>query len=196
MDLFTSNMTDNQKLNDLKEKYKNLLEVEQNGKGKFNITKGSKQNYGNCVMIILPNVTDSGFMNADYETQTLMCILDEYEIVNYIICYAQPSKVHSASRKEVKKSRPLMYELIDIVQPKFIVVCGEVSAELFMTQKPNIITSHGTLVCSYSNIPVVLTYNPDYYVTRTGYEDDTYKTSILTEDWTLISDTYKNLIKE
>jgi len=189
-------MTDNQKINDLKEKYKEMLEVEQNGKGKFNIIKGSKKNYGNCVLIILPNVTESGFMHADHETQTLMCILDEYEIVNYIICYAQPSKVHSASRKEVKKSRPLMAELIDIVQPKFIIACEEVSAELFMNQKPNVINQHGTVVANHSNIPIILTYSAEYYVKRTGYEDDTYKTSILTEDWTFIAKNYKDLIKE
>jgi len=196
MDLFTSSMTDNQKLNDLKEKYKTLLEVEQNGKGKFNIIKGSKKNYGNCVLIILPNVTEAGFMHADHETQTLMCILDDYEIENYIICYAQPAKCHSASRKTVKQSRQLMFDLIDITMPKFIITCDEVSAELFMNQKPNVINAHGTVVCNYSNIPVILTYNADYYVTRTGYEDDTYKKSILKEDWELIATTYKDLIKD
>jgi len=196
MDLFTSGMTDNQKINDLKEKYKKLLEVDQNGKGKFNLIKGAKKDYGNCVLLILPNVTESGFMNADYEKDTLMCILDEYDISNYIICYAQPSKVYSASRKEVKKSRPLMNDLIDIVQPKVIVAFDEVSAELFMSQKPNIINDHGCIVCNYSNIPVLLTFNAKYYVTRTGYEDDTYKKSILKEDWDEISKIYKSLIKE
>ena len=133
-------------------------------------------------------------MNADYEKSNLLAALDHYKITNYIIAYAQPSKSSSASRKLVKQSRPLMLKLIEIVNPKLIIVLDDSSAEIFVTQKPNIVEQHGTIITHHFNIPIILTYNMDYYVKRTGYQDDTYKKSIFFTDWLYISEKYKELI--
>ena len=195
MDLFSSNLSVNQRLNEIKEKYKKLLEVDQNGKGKFTIIKGNKKNFENCILFIFPFVTEHGFFNAAFEKQFFISLLDKYNITNYIICYAQPAKSLGAARKTIKKSREIFYDLVEIIAPKLIVTFDDSSAELFMNQKPNIIEDHGKVVYNYNDIPVILTYNIDYYNKRTGYEDDNYKISILKEDWKIISDYYNNLIE-
>lgn len=194
MDLFMSQLTQTQQLNLLKDKYAELFEAENNGAGKFRIIKGDKKNFGNCVLLILPFVSSAGFMNANYEKNNLIGALEHYNIDNYVIVYAQPSKALGASRKLIKTSRSLMYELIEIVSPKMIVAFDDSSAELFLTQKPNIVELHGKEIHRHYGIPVYLTYNMDYYDKRTGYEDKKYKNSIFFEDWGNISTKYKELI--
>ncbi len=194
MDLFSSGLTTNQKLNKIKEDYKRLLEVEQNGKGKFTIIKGNKSNFGNCMLIIVPHVSESGFMNADYEKDNLMAALNHYDIDKYIIVYAQPSKSVGSSRKLIKKSRPIMLELIEIINPKLILVLDDSSSEIFLNMKPNIIELHGTRLAYHDAIPILLTYNMDYYVKQTGYEDSAYKKAVFFEDWNFINEQYKERI--
>ena len=194
MDLFMSTMTQKEQLTSVGNDYKSLLEVEQNGKGKFKIIKGDKKCFRNCILLILPFISTSGFMNADYEKINLIQTLEHYDIKNYIIAYAQPSKSVGASRTLIKQSRSLMTKLIEIINPKLIVTFYDSSAELFLTMKPNIVEQHGTIIYHHYNIPVILTYNMDYYDKRTGYEDKKYKNSIFFEDWELISSNYKTLI--
>jgi len=194
MDLFSDGLTDNQKINELKEKYKKLLEVEQNGKGKFNLIKGSKSNYNNCILIIIPNISTFGFMNAEYEKQDLIGTIDKFDLDNHIIAYASPAKSQGASRKLIKDSRQLMFDLIDIVQPKLIIVLNDNTSELFLSQKSNIMEQHGTIIAYHYDIPVILTFNLDYYSTKTGYEDAKYKKLLYNEDWTYIQSKYKELI--
>ena len=71
-----------------------------------------------------------------------------------------------------------MTKLIEIISPKLIVTFSDSSAEIFMNQKPNIIERHGQTIYNHLGIPVILTYSMDYYTTRTGYEDNKYKSSI------------------
>jgi len=196
MDLFMSTMSQTQQWTQLKKDYQSMFECEQNGQSKFRLIVGNKGSYGNCVLLILPYVSEHGFMNADYEKNNLLNTLKTYDINNYVIVYAQPNKSSGASRPLIKKSRPLMHKLIEIVNPKFIVTFDDSAAELFINQKPNIVEQHGTEFANHYDIPVILTYNMDYYVKRTGYEDNTYKTNIFFEDWKAISDKYKLLIKE
>ena len=194
MDLFMSTMTEKEQLTSVGNDYKSLLEVEQNGKGKFKLLKGNKKHFGNCILLILPFISMSGFMNADYEKTNLIQTLEHYNITNYIIVYAQPSKSNGASRTLIKQSRPLMNKLVEIINPKLIVTFDDSSAELFLTMKPNIVEQHGTIIHHHYNIPVILTYNLDYYDKRTGYEDKKYKNTIFFEDWELISNKYNTLI--
>lgn len=194
MDLFMSLLTPKQQINQLKTDYKKLLECEQNGQSKFRLIYGNEKNFGNCILLILPHVSEHGFMNADYEKNHLISSLEHYNITNYIIVYAQPSKSSGASRKLIKQSRPLISKLIEIINPKLIITFDDSSAELFVNQKPNIIEQHGTIITSYFNIPVILTYNMDYYSTRTGYEDKKYKNNIFFHDWLFISEKYREVI--
>lgn len=196
MDLFMSSMTSNQQWSQLKKDYQRMFECEQNGQSKFRIIHGDKSVFNNCILLILPNVSEHGFMNADYEKVNLINTLNKYNINNYIITYAQPNKSSGPSRKLIKQSRPLMTKIIEIVNPKLIVAFDDSSAELFVNQKPNIIEQHGKVITTHYDIPVLLTYNMDYYVKRTGYEDNTYKNNIFFEDWNSISNQYKQLIKE
>jgi len=193
MDLFTSMLTPNQQLKTILDDYKQMFECEQNGKGRFRVITGDKNHYGNCILFIIPNVSSAGFMNAEYE-ENLITTLKDYHIENYIIAYAQPNKTNSPSRKLIKQSRPLMHKIIEIVSPKMIIAFDDSSAELFMNQKPNIIEDHGKIITTHYDIPVILTYNMDYYIKRTGYEDAKYKRNIFFEDWVFINQQYKEYI--
>ena len=198
MDLFSSTLTINQRLNSIKDKYKALFGLDkdyQNGKGKFTILKGNKKNYGNCVLIILPHVSKSGFLNAPYEKGVLVDTLKKYNIDKYVIMYTQPNKSKSISKKLIKSSKHLVDDIIEIVQPKFIIACDSSSADLFVNQKANLIELHGTIFTNYYSIPVILTYHLAYYVEHTGYEDTVYKDSIYTFDWEFIKTNYNLLIK-
>jgi len=196
MDLFMSNMTTTQQWTQLKTDYKKMFECEQNGQSKFKLTYGDKKNFGNCILLILPFVSEHGFMNADYEKKNLLNTLKYYNLKNYIIVYAQPSKSSSASHKLIKQSRELMSRIIEIISPKAIIVLDDTSAELFINKKPNISEEHGNIITTYFDIPVILTYNLDYYSNRTGYEDKTYKNNIYFNDWDIIKNKYIELIKE
>jgi hypothetical protein len=189
-----STMTQTQQLTQLKKEYMEMFECEQNGQSKFRLIHGDKKYYGNCALLILPYVTEHGFLNAEHEKTNLMKTLEHYKITNYMITYAQLNKSSSSSKKLIKQSRPLMTKLIEIINPKLIIVFDESSSLLFMTQKPNITEQHGTMITTYFNIPVLLTYNLDYYNKRTGYEDKTYKNNIFFNDWLTISTQYKELI--
>ena len=194
MDFFMSTMTVTQQLKDISEQYKKLLDIDQNGKGRFRLFKGNKTYFGNCMLIILPYISSHGFMNADYERVNLIETLNSYNMFNTIIIYAQPSKSHGPSRTLIKNSREILNNLLEIIDPNLIIVLDDSSAELFLNQKPNIIENHGTIITNHFNIPVVLTYNLDYYNKRTGYEDDNYKKSIFYEDWDYIYELYKERI--
>ena len=194
MDFFMSTLTQTQQLTQLKDDYQKMFDVEQNGKGKFRILAGNKKSFGNCMLLILPHVSEKGFMNAPWEKVNLMETLKHFGMQNYVIVYAQPSKASGPSRKAIKQSRPLMEQLIEIVVPKLIVTFDDSSAELFLNQKPNIIENHGQIIYNHQSIPVILTYNMDYYEKRTGYEDKKYKNNIFFEDWTNINEKYKELI--
>jgi hypothetical protein len=193
MDLFMSSLTPQQQWKQLKIDYKAFYNCDQNGQSKFSLIYGDHKTFSNCVVFVLPHVTTHGFMNAEHEIE-LIKTLKEFNITNHIITYAQLNKSNGASSKLIKTARPLFEKMLDIIKPKLIVAFDEITTELFLNQKSKIIDNHGTVITTHFEIPVILTYNFDYYTARTGYENKDYKKSIFDTDWDLIIKKYKELI--
>lgn len=189
MDLFYSNLTEQQQLNKLKNEIKTTQDVDfnimDNHSNKFKIIYGSKKIFGNCCLILYPHVTLKGFMGT-YSEKKYLELLEEYEIQNYIISYCIFKPCTSTSRPIIQAQSNIINNLISIVSPKFIVSLGEDVSGLFIKRKPIIEETHASLLESHLDIPVILTYHPNYYFSKTGKEDKNYRNFNTHSDLSLI----------
>lgn len=195
MDLFYSGLTLEQQLRKLSKEVKNGLNVKSNAdKGtRFEVTRGWKNKSGNCMMFLLPHVTKSGFMASKGE-RFMVGLIAERKMTNVCVSYCYLAKTDSVTKRMIKEQTKHIETLVSIMNPKVIVLMGSDSCYSFMPRKPKIEEHHGTVVDVYQEIPLLLTYHPEYYVTYDAYEDKRYKDKIMDLDWTVIDMMYKQRI--
>jgi len=191
MDLFYSTLSIRDQLakfkQDMIDKYK-ITDVE-----KYKVIRGKQKNFGNCCMFIMSNMPKKGFMK-DRHDKFLSDTIKFFKIEKHVLTYAYFNPSLNVSRKDMKSSIPDVELLISIVNPKLIVLLGEGPGDLFVGRKPKIEDSHGKVIAHYNSVEILSTYEMAYYRTKTGYEDDRYKSHIYQEDWKYIHSKYKGAI--
>lgn len=197
MDLFYSKKTPTQQLKMLKDelmsKYNITSNVRLTSKDNFKLLYGNKKATDNCVLFILDHVTDKGFLNNKNEKK-LIEIVKKYKMLNSLFTYAYPIRTDKITRIQVKEAIPSIELLIDIINPKLIIVLGEITSELFLSRKAIIDDHHGSIITTYNEQPVIQTYKFSYYNSSEGYEDKRYKEAVFKKDWDFITKKYNELI--
>ena len=193
MDLFDTQLTPRQRINKISESVKVLNNITENsGKTKkvFRLLDGKLSSFDGCTLFIRPAVPLTGFMSSKYDKK-LLELCEIYKIYNKVITYGILKRTKIAGRKVIKHNIKIIEDIIELVEPKVIVVLGEVTSELFLSTKLKVCNYHGTKIASYgSGIPVLYTYDTSWYLEHDGYEDARYKQDILHNDWTMIQEEY------
>lgn len=163
---------------------------------KIKIVNGKEEDVGNCMLLVAPPfIKDSRpFYDVNYEFLKSILIarglFKSYITPNFLM------PLDIISKANIKEYSKWIEKLVDIVQPKFIVVLGEDSILSFFKRKVILRDYHGQIIGKTpSGIDICLSYAPDYYINKAEYEDPSFKNFILDNDWTIISGRYKELIK-
>lgn len=191
MDLFYSNLPIEDQLRAL---VKDILNNENTKKKKLSIINGDIKDIGNNILFVLPHVTQEGFLR-DLDAQLLLELIEEYKITKNIITYSYLLPVQQVTRNELREFSVWVEKLIDIIQPRLIVMVGEDTTLTFSNRKIKI-ENNGSIVMTFNGIPCMLTFSPSYYTEHSAYENERYKNYIKQKNWTEIKKEYERLIKE
>jgi uracil-DNA glycosylase len=146
------------------------------------------------MLIVLPYPCMKGMLGSMAEKEMVRTLVEYGLNTNTVITYCYPKMSTSVQDKLIKESNTTMDMIISIVSPKMLVLMGSESALPFQKQKPKVDDSHGNIIGNYNGAPMILTYHPEYYTTRSGYEDARYKEHIHDNDWKIIAEYYNRLI--
>lgn len=172
-----------------------LDDAKRNGvvKRKLPIVFGDQAYVGNAVLIVQPPFTGRKHFDGE-EFNQLLFILQEYQMHNYFITYAHLIKLERHTKEGIKAFGSWIWKLIDIIQPKMIVVLGEDAQLSFLKKKCILRDYHGQKIGSHMDIPIFLTYPISYYLNESSYENKSYKDFILNGDWKVLQEEYKRRI--
>lgn len=161
---------------------------------------------GNNALIIHPPIDDGRHIIKengkrvhispfkDRRTEMLMSVLDEYGMYNYFITYSHLIPMDKHTKRDIKNFGIWISRIVEIVQPKLIVVLGE-DAELVFSKRKHILNdNHGLIVEHYQNIPIFLSYPMEYYSEQSAFEDSNFKKFIMDNDWNKIKKEYDRRI--
>jgi hypothetical protein len=197
MNLFYGQTTEEQ-LKNLKKDIKSWAISAHNydyGHKRIYLAFGQKETIGNnCLFISSPFAADSApFEDKDYSF--LKNTAQEFGIINYFLTphFLIPKEI--VTRANIKEYSKFMEAIVDIIQPRLIVVLGENSVFSFFNKKFILRDWHGKLIGkTIQGIDVIISYSPSYYTERSDYEDPSFKKFILNNDWNFISKLYKERI--
>lgn len=164
------------------------------GKKKIKILYGEEKHIDNNILIVHPAYSGPDYFCGD-EFSAPIELMNKLEMFNHFVTYANPIPFAKQTRDTIKNFRPWMYNLVDIIRPKLIVVLGEDAQFVFFTKKSLLLDYHGLIIGNYNSIPVMSSYEFAYYATQSAYEDRTYKKYIQNYDWQLIKTEYTRRIK-
>lgn len=166
------------------------------GNKKLFIAYGAKENIGNNLLIISPPLLPNFKSFDDPTHHYLKSILGRHSIEKFFITpdFIVPKDL--VTRTDIKNYSKFVSIFIDIIQPKFIVTLGEDSTFAFFKRKFILRDQHGKVIGqTVQGIDIILTYEPRYYMEKSEYEDPSFKNFILDNDWTIVSNMYKERIK-
>lgn len=200
MDLFqTGNPT--QDLIGLRDELKlyaktNFPSLEKEDINSISIAYGNVNNIGSNILIVDKPVGSKKPFKSKYD-KYLINLLKSKGLDKFFItyCYSIVKDPTTVSKKDIKNFSTWINRLVSIIQPKVIVVLGEEAELAFSKRKVVLKENHGSEIGIYNNIPIFLTYPMDYYVDSSGYEDESYKIFIQTNDWNKITEAYRSNIK-
>lgn len=177
LDLFESHKTKLDQLKDLKKE----LKVYQNKIVQTN--KKLKLLYGDLdpeyLVVTNPSIN---YFNEDKD-KYIISLLSNHKFIltyNYLI---QDINISKITITDIKKFSYFIQKIIDITEPKKIICMGENSIFSFFKKKFVVDEYHGKQIGNYNNIPIYLTYDPEYFITYTKTENREYKLSIQESDW-------------
>jgi len=159
----------------------------------FRILVGDIENIGNCALIIFEHITKEKFMRAGGE-KYIITLCRNKAINNTFFTYSCFKECKSASRNDILYNRQHIHMIIDILKPVVIVVVGENTLLSFENRKQLLFNKHGEIVSTFNGIPVILTYEGNYYIKKGRQDEVLYKRSIQDIDWQNISNIYNKLI--
>lgn len=166
------------------------------GHKRIYIAFGKIENVGNnCLFISSPFAKDSPpFEDSSYAF--LKRTIEDFGILKFFMTPNFLIPKDTVTRADIKEYSKFIESIVDIVQPKLVVVLGEDSTFSFFKRKFILRDWHGKIIGQTPQaIDVVLSYAPDYYNERSEYEDPSFKKFILNNDWNYISTLYKKRIK-
>jgi len=198
MDLFYGSTVEEQ-LKALKKDIKAFALAHYNydyGHKRIYVAFGEQANIGNNILIVSTPLAKDAKAFEDKNYQYLKHILSTYNISKFFLTPNFLIPKDHVSTADIKLCSKWTETLVDIVQPKFIVILGEDSVFSFFRRKFILRDHHGTKVgISPQGLEIYLTYSPDYYNEKSEYEDPSFKNFIRDNDWTTISNRYKELVK-
>ena len=191
MDLFYENLTPRRRLNRLKRELSSHLygegeEIPEN----FRILGGKLRSIGSCALFIMEHVVPQGFMGNSYEMKILE-LCTRYHIDTRMITYSYLRECTTVSRVSIINSREFLHILVSIVDPVLIVLLGENTLFSFENRKRLLGDYHGKVVGYHNGVPLLLTYDMEYYTERVRVDRLKYRDEIMKSDWTKISNLYR-----
>jgi uracil-DNA glycosylase len=164
------------------------------GKNVF-IAYGNPEYVGNCLMVVGPPLRKGEKPFHDKYSKYLLQTINDFGLPNTIItsCYLIPKE--QVSKVDIKNFSNMMSKLLDIFQPKLIVVLGEDAQFSFLKRKCILRDCHGKAITTHNDAPIIASYQMDYYLERSEFEDPSYKEYIRQSDWNRIAVEYKKRIK-
>lgn len=161
----------------------------------FKTLYGNLDSVGNCILIIQPpHELDAPFFKGK-DFKFLLEILGVNGITNFFATYSSIFSIPVVSKKDIQNFAPWITKIVDIVQPHTIIVLGEEAPTLFNNHKFMLKDHHGTIIETFLNIPVILTYHMSYFLYSAPTEDITYKEYLREHDWKIIKERYTKVTK-
>lgn len=159
------------------------------------IARGNPNHVGNCLLVVGPPLAKGERPFQDKYSKYLLQTTAEFNLPNSILtsCYLLPQE--QVSKQDIKNFSSWIDKLTDIFQPKLIVVLGEDAQFSFLKRKYILRDCHGTVIARHNEINIVATYQMDYFIERSEFEDPSYKDFIRKSDWSKIAILYKGVIK-
>lgn len=139
---------------------------------------------------MLEHVTVHGFLKNPREKNDLIDQLNERGISKYFITYSYLVPSSKVTRDQIKSSSGWIHSIIDVINPRAIVLLGDMCCHTFFTRKEQAVKRHGEIIGKHNEIPVLLSFNLDYYFEHTKTEDVKYKEFIREHDWEKIKELY------
>lgn len=198
MDLFYGSTVEEQ-LKALKKEIKNWAKAKYNydyGLKRIYVALGKRDNVGNNVLIVTGPLDPTSKVFEDKYCAFIKNILFKYNISKFFMTPNFIVPKDKVTKADIKDYSRLMDNLVEILQPKFLVVLGEDSTFAFFRRKFILRDFHGQVIGKTKHgTDIILTYSADYYIEKSEYEDPSFKSFILNHDWTIISNMYKERIK-
>lgn len=159
----------------------------------FYVVEGKAENAGNNILLIQPPFTGKCHFEQK-EDKLLKYILAKYNIFKTFITYAHLVPLKKHTKADIKAFGYWMDKIVEIVSPKLIVVLGEDAELVFFKRKFIMKDYHGKIIGDTNGIPIMLTYSLDYYISKSSYEDQSYKDFLEANDWSAIKNEYDRRI--
>lgn len=182
MDLFYAGKTPEESIKKIK---KDLKFLNQN---KFPEIMYGQIDYINRNILFIQEHINNKFMK-DNTDKDLIKTINEYKLDKYFITYSHLLNTNPL-RNDIKNFAPWIHKIIDVLNPKLIVILGENTCFTFFTKKFLLKNHHGNIIGYHNNIPVILTYSMDYYIKNDDYRDLSFKLANKKNDWEYIQKEY------
>jgi len=192
LDLFSSNRTIDERLDDLKieiKQYQSKMGTDSK-KTKIKLFYGDLDNFNDGVLTI-SNPPKAKFFETP-EDKIILNLLNSFGLDKYFLTYNYLI-LGTNTPKEIKEFGYFVRKLIDIINPKLIVCMGEEAHFCFYKRKFMMIDFHGKVIGDYEGRPIMTTYPIFYYGEKSKFENDSYREEIKRKDWTAIKDKYMEL---
>lgn len=197
MDLFYSGRTFDDRLKLLKKDVKEYAKRVgyDYGKKRLYLAYGNPDNVGQNILFVVPPLDPNSKPYQDKASQRLIEVAKEYGLDKFFITSSYPIPIEKISKRQIKEFSYWVHKLIDILEPKLIVVMGEESEPVFVRRKFILRDSYSEIITSHNDIDVVLAYPMNYYIGHSEYEDPSYKKSLLEQEWTRLKEIYDRKIR-
>lgn len=159
----------------------------------FNIVKLRPSCVGSCVLFICPPAISSSLFTTA-EDKLLDSLCKEYEIENKAITYCYIFQSLHKNKNVIKEFSPWIKKLTDLIQPKLIITLGEDAQCSFFRNKFLMRDCSSTIIGNYSDIPIGAIYPMDYFISKTGFEDLSFKQYLKKSNWDFVKAQYDKLI--
>lgn len=166
------------------------------GKKRIYIAFGNKEYVGDNILFVAPPIKAEGTPFKNKPTTRLVETAQQFGIEKFFItsCYLIPQD--RASRADIKAFNPWMLKIIELLQPKAVVVLGEDAEFVFFKRKFILRDHHGKVIGKVGELDVMLSYPMQYYYQRSEFEDPSYKLHLRDLDWKAIQELYNMKIGE
>lgn len=167
------------------------------GKKKVYVAYGSQEDIGNCFLFVAPPLTPDTKPFQDKYSQYLFQTANEFGLSKIILTSSFLVPLEQVSKNDIKSFGSIVEKIVEIFQPKLIVVLGEDAQFSFVRRKNILRDNHGQIIArSQTGVEVMLSYAMSYYVEKSEYQDPSYKNYMRQTDWTVIAKYYKERIEE
>jgi len=192
LDLFYASLTIDEQLEKLKGEVKDLAKKEGLSlrKTSVKIVHGTMDKIPNQgALFIMPPLIGKFGVGKDFKA--LVRLIEFHKLYAAFITYAHLVPREKRIRKDIKEFSTYIRKLLSIIQPKVIVCLGEESQFSLFKRKFLMRDYHGQVIGDEEGIPVMTSYEMEYYGGDSAYEDSTYKNFLQENDWKAIKENLK-----